>query len=64
MNEKKIVGGVCNLCYEKPEAKATCNEATAEKKTARGTCSTPGCNGINDRGRDECYTCLNPNKSK
>ena len=62
--EKRVRGGVCNACYCKPEAKAARKKATAEKKVARGTCSTPGCNGINDRGRDKCYSSLYPRKSK
>ena len=41
--EKRVRGGVCNACYCKPEAKAARKKATAEKKAARGTCSTPGC---------------------
>ena len=64
VNEKKLVGGVCNPCYKKPEATAARKNATAEKKAARGSCSTPGCDGISNRGRDNCYTCSNPNKSK
>ena len=64
VNEKRIVGGVCNPCYHKPEAVATRKKATAEKKATRGTCSTPGCNGINDRGRDKCYSCLYPRNPK
>ena len=64
VNEKKVVGGVCNPCYQKPEATAARKKATAEKKTARETCSTPGCNGVNDRGRNKCYTCLYPNKPR
>jgi hypothetical protein len=64
VNEKKLVGGVCNPYYKKPEATAARKKATAEKKAARGSCSTPGCDGINNRGRDNCYTCSNPYKSK
>jgi len=60
--EVKVRGGVCNPCYKKPEATAARKKATAEKKAARGTCS--GCKGVNNRGRDKCYTCSNPNKSK
>jgi hypothetical protein len=57
--EVKVTGGVCNPCYQKPEAIATRKNATAEKKAARGVCSTPGCTGINQRGRDKCQRCLN-----
>ena len=64
VNEKKVVGGVCNPCYQKPEATAARKQATAEKKAAQETCSTPGCNGVNDRGRNKCYTCLYPNKPR
>ncbi len=62
--EVKVTGGVCRRCYMKPEAVATRKKATAEKKAARGTCSTPGCNGVNMRGNDKCNSCLYPRKSK
>ena len=62
--EVKAKGGVCNPCYQKPEAIAARKKATAEKKEARGTCSTLGCKDVNNRGRDKCYTCFNPKKSK
>ena len=55
--------GVCNTCYKKPEAIAARKKATAEKKAARGTCSTPGCTGWNRRGRDKCEACLYPRKT-
>ena len=62
--EVRVRTGVCYPCYKKPEATAARKKATAEKKAARGTCYTPGCKGVNNRGRDKCYTCSNPNKSK
>jgi hypothetical protein len=55
--KEQVRAGVCNPCYQKPEAVARCNKAKADKNAARGTCSTPGCNGIKDRGRGKCYTC-------
>jgi hypothetical protein len=60
--EKRVRGGVCNACYCKPEAKAARKKATTEKKAARGTCSTPSCNGVNIRGRSKCDSCLYPRK--
>ena len=60
--KEKIRGGVCMPCYKKPEAAAARKKAPAEKKEARGTCSTPGCNGWNHRGRDKCERCLYPRK--
>ena len=62
--KEQVRGGVCYSCYHKPEAVATRKKATAEKKDTRGTCSTPGCNGVNNRGRDKCHFCLYPKKSK
>jgi hypothetical protein len=41
-----------------PEATAARKIAMAEKKAARGECSTPGCTGLNYRGRDKCERCL------
>jgi hypothetical protein len=61
--KERVRGGVCNTCYMKPEAAATRKKATAEKKAARGTCSTPGCTGWNYRGRDKCEACLYPRKT-
>ena len=61
---EKVVGGVCNPCYQKPEAVAACRHAIAEKKDDLGTCSTPGCTGINHRGTVKCQRCLIPRKSK
>jgi hypothetical protein len=60
----RVIGGVCYSCYQKPEAKAARKKVTAAKKDARGTCSTPGCGGVNVRGRGKCGPCLNPKKSK
>ena len=57
--EVKVTGGVCNPCYQKPEAIAARKKATAEKKAARGVCSTPGCAGINHRGHDKCQRSSN-----
>ena len=59
-----VRGGVCSPCYQKPEAKAARKKATADKKDSRGTCSTPGCNGTNHKGRYKCVTCLYPRKHK
>jgi hypothetical protein len=59
----RVRGGVCMPCYKKPEAAAARKKAFAEKKAARGTCSTPGCTGWNFRGRDKCENCLYPRKS-
>ena len=64
MKKNRVVGGVCNACYNKPEALAARKKATLSKKAARGTCSTPGCDGVNVRGRGKCDSCLNPRKSK
>ena len=63
-NEKAKARGACSSCYDKPEAKAARKKAIAAKKDARGTCSTPGCGGVNSRGTDKCGPCLNPKKSK
>jgi hypothetical protein len=60
----RVRGGVCNVCYNKPEAKAARKKAMTAKKDSRGTCSTPGCGGVNVRGRGKCGPCLNPKKSK
>jgi hypothetical protein len=60
--EMKVTGvGVCNPCYQKPEATAARKKAMAEKKAARGVCSTPGCTGDGHRGRYRCHKCLNNN---
>jgi hypothetical protein len=64
VNEKGVRGGVCRPCYQKPEAKAARKKATAEKIDTRGTCSTPGCGRVNDRGREKCRWCLSHRKSK
>jgi hypothetical protein len=64
VNEKGVRGGVCRPCYQKPEAKAARIKATAEKIDTRGTCSTPGCGRVNDRGREKCRWCLSHRKSK
>ena len=61
---EKVTGGVCSPCYQKPEAIAARKKATAEKKATRGSCSTPGCKGVNFRGRGKCKNCLYPNKYK
>ena len=61
---EKVRGGVCSPCYQKPEAIAARKKATAEKKATRGSCSTPGCKGVNFRGRGKCKNCLYPNKYK
>ena len=37
-----VIGGVCNPCYQKPEAIAARKKATAEKKADQGVRSTPG----------------------
>jgi hypothetical protein len=59
LREEVIVrGGVCHPCYQKPEATAARKKAMAEKKAARGECSTPGCTSINHKGRDRCIKCL------
>jgi hypothetical protein len=58
-----VRGGACKSCYSNPEAVAARKKVTAQKKATRGTCSTPGCKRINDRGRDKCYSCLHPGKS-
>jgi hypothetical protein len=50
--KERVRGGVCNLCYNKPETVATRKKATAAKKAARKLCSTPGCKRINDKGTD------------
>ncbi len=47
----RVIGGVCNLVVAR-------KKAMAEKKDALGICSTPGCDGVNNRGRDKCCTCL------
>jgi hypothetical protein len=60
--ETRVVGGVCYACYQKPEAKAARKKVTAAKKDTRGTCSTPGCGNVNDRGRGKCGNCLSPKK--
>jgi hypothetical protein len=62
--KEQVRGGVCCSCYHKPEAVAVRKKATAEKKKARGTCSTPGCKSINSRGLDKCVACMYPGKSK
>jgi len=62
--KERVSGGVCNACYCKPAARAACKKITAEKKDARGTCSTLGCGRINHRGRDKCKDCLYPRKYK
>jgi hypothetical protein len=61
---EKARGGVCSRCYQKPEATAARKKAMAEKKATRGTCSTPGCKGINFRGQGKCENCSKPNKYK
>ena len=61
---EKVRGGVCSPCYQKPEAIAARKKATAEKKATRGSCSTPGCKGVNFRGRGKCEFCSYPNKYK
>jgi len=58
----KVIEGVCNQCYQKPEAKAAHKQAMAEKKDARGICSTIGYDGINLRGLGKCHDCLLPRK--
>ena len=60
--KERVRVGLCNMCYNKPEAKAARKKATAEKKAARGTCSTPGCTRITDRGTDKCFYCSFPGK--
>ncbi len=56
--EVRVVGGVCYLCYQKPEAKVARKKAMADKKAARGgDCSTTGCEGSRYIGRDICQTC-------
>ena len=60
----RIMAGVCNPCYQKPDAVAARKKATAEKKAARGTCSTQGCNRLSHNGRDKCVNCLYPRKFK
>ena len=44
--EVRVRGGVCNPCYQKPEATAARKQATAGKKDARGRCITPNCKGM------------------
>jgi hypothetical protein len=61
---EKVRGGVCIPCYQKPEATAARKKAIAEKIDSRGTCSTPGCGRVNDRGREKCRWCLYHRKSK
>ncbi len=53
----RVIRGVCNLLVAR-------KKAMVEKKDALGICSTPGCDGVNNRGRDKCRTCLYPKKSK
>ena len=60
---ERVTAGTCQACYCKPEVRDARKKTTAAKKEARGKCSTPGCNRVNDKGRDKCYTCLNPSKS-
>ena len=60
----RITAGVCNPCYQKPDAVAARKKAIAEKKAARGTCAIPGCNNLSLNGRDKCRNCLYPRKSK
>ena len=55
--EVRVIGGVCNLCYQKPEEVAARKKITVEKKAARGVCSTPGRAGTNYLGRDKCQRC-------
>ena len=55
--EMKVIGGVCNPCYNKPEATAAHKKAMAEKKAARGVCSIPGCTDIKDKERDKRIRC-------
>ena len=62
--KEKVVGGVCNPCYCKSEAVAALKKATAEKKKARGTCSTPGCKSFIIRGGDKCGPCMFPSMYK
>jgi hypothetical protein len=61
--KEKVRVGVCNACYCKPHARAARKKATAAKKDTRGTCSTPGCGRIRDRGTDKCCNCMYPGKS-
>ena len=61
--KERVRGGVCNSCYQKPETVAIRKKAMAAKKDTLGTCSTPGCNRVNERGRGKCCACLYP-KSK
>ena len=61
---KVVVGGLCNRCYNKPEREAARKKATAERRASRGTCPTPGCARVKWRGRDKCFKCLFPKKTK
>ena len=54
---ESVRGGVCCACYQKPEAKEARKKATAKMKKERG-CSTPGCGGINQKGRDMILACM------
>ena len=62
--KERVTGGVCMKCYKKPETTAARKKATAAKKAAKKTCSTPGCLQKTDRGRDKCRNCLNSGKYK
>ena len=43
----RVIRGVCNLVVAR-------KKTMVEKKDALGICSTPGCDGVNNRGRDKC----------
>jgi hypothetical protein len=54
---ERVRGGVCNSCYSKPEARDVRKKTKAATNAARGTCNTPGCKRVNDKGRDKCKKC-------
>ena len=54
---ERVRRGVCNSCYCKPEARDARKKTKAATNAARGTCNTPGCKRVNDKGRDKCNAC-------
>jgi transposase-like protein len=60
----RIAAGLCNACYQKPDAVAARKKANAEKKEARGTCSEQGCNRMRNNGHDKCAKCRYPRSHK
>ena len=53
---KRVVRGeMCISCYYKPEIAAIREKERDELKAIRGTCSTPGCDYLNEFGYENCH---------